>query len=94
MDEAYTKDSLFKELQRVARALGRERVSQREFVRESGISQRQILRHFKTWNELVLESSIKQIDKSRIDDETLLENTAPDFAIGRDEDVACGSNRR
>ncbi len=73
MNKDQTREDLIKKLQRVAKDLGKTRVSRREFCRESSVSQRQILRYFKTWNELVLAAGLEQVDKSRIDDESLME---------------------
>lgn len=57
----------------MARNLGKTKVTRREFIRESGISQRQVLKLFNSWNDLVRAANLTPIDRSRIDDDTLME---------------------
>jgi hypothetical protein len=69
----YSRDELVTELVSLAQRLERQSVSKRTWLRETGISERQLLRHFDSWNDLVIAAGLAPDDRSRIDDDTLLE---------------------
>lgn len=68
----YSHDELVRELTTLAQRLGQRSVSQRAWRRETGISERQVLRHFESWNDFVAAAGLLPYDGSRIDDDTLL----------------------
>ena len=48
-----TADSLICQLKEVAERLGKNTVSRREFLRETGITDKKVLKHFDAWNDFV-----------------------------------------
>lgn len=72
-DMIYTRENLLSELVRVSKKLTKETVSRREFKIETGISERQIRKHFVSWNDFVQSAGLQPTDVSRIHDDILLE---------------------
>lgn len=70
-DPSLTKESLISQLQQLAGRLGKTSVSRSEFIRETGISESRINRHFHSWNDLVRSAGLAPNEKSRIDDPDL-----------------------
>jgi hypothetical protein len=71
MRNEHTRESLIEEIKRVALALSKNTVSRTEFIRESGISEWHVLKHFDSWNDLVRSAGLQPTDVSRIPDEEL-----------------------
>ena len=69
----HTPESLVASLQQVADQLDKKSVSRSEFIRETGISEWHILKHFDSWNDFVTAADLQPTDVSRIDDTELLE---------------------
>ncbi len=66
-----TKDDLIGQVKAVAQRLGRESLSMRMFVRETGVSEWHVYKHFDTWNELVSAAGLTPIDTSAIPEDEL-----------------------
>lgn len=73
MAQEHDRESLLAELRSVAKQLGKKSVARSEFVRESGISEHFVLKHFDSWNQFVEAAGLQPTDVSRIDDATLME---------------------
>ena len=73
MNHEHTRDSLIEEIRRLSIALGKNTVSRTEFVRETGISEWHVLKHFDSWNDLVRAAGLQSTDVSRIPDEELFD---------------------
>jgi len=73
MNHEHTRESMIEEIKRVSEMLGKKTVSRTEFVRESGISEWHVLKHFDSWNDLVRAAGLQPTDVSRIPDEKLFE---------------------
>lgn len=65
------KDTIIKEIQRIAQEIGADTVSRPQFKSKSGISEWQIYKHFNTWNEAVEAAGLTPTNVSRIDDTEL-----------------------
>ena len=61
------------ELHRVAEDLDKRSVSRSDFIRESGISEWHVLKHFDSWNDFVGTAGLQPTDVSRIEDSALFE---------------------
>ena len=72
-DATYSRDDLIASLREVASRLDRVSVSRSLWVRETGINEHHVLKHFDSWNELVRAAGLQADDRSRIADEDLLE---------------------
>ena len=75
MTESTTHDreNLIKELQGVAARLDKKLVSRKDFIREAGISEWHVLKHFDSWNDLVRAAGLQPTDVSRIPDDEVME---------------------
>ena len=75
MTESNTHDeaSLIKSLQEVAAQLDKKSVSRTEFIRETGVSEWHVLKHFDSWNKFVKAAGLQPTDVSRIPDTELME---------------------
>jgi hypothetical protein len=69
---SYSRDELVAELASLAQRLEQRSVSKKTWLRETGISEWQVLRHFESWNDLVIAAGLVPDDRSRIDDDALL----------------------
>jgi Homing endonuclease associated repeat len=69
----HTRESLVEDLRRVARQLGKKSVSRTEFIRDTGISEWHVLKHFDSWNDFVVAAGLQPTDVSRIANADLLE---------------------
>ena len=69
----YTEEGLITELRALAERLQKKSISRAEFIRETGISEWHVLRHFDSWNQFVTASGLQPIDVSRIPDDELME---------------------
>jgi len=69
----HTKESLLDRLQEVADQLDKKSVSRSEFIRDTGISEWHVLKHFDSWNEFVSSAGLQPTDVSRIADNDLFE---------------------
>jgi hypothetical protein len=67
----HNKDSLVIEILKIAKKLNKNTVSRSEFVRETGISEWQVLKYFDSWNDFVEKAGLQPTDVSRIDDNEL-----------------------
>jgi hypothetical protein len=68
-----TSESLIRQLKEVAERLGRKSVSRSEFVRETGISEYQVRKHFDNWNAFVKAANLDPTNTSRIEDSELFQ---------------------
>jgi len=68
-----SRDDLIERVREIASVLGRETLPRAEFVRETGITVRQIEKHFDTWNELVEAAGLEPYERNlrKTDDELL-----------------------
>ena len=69
----HTKESLISELRSLADRLQKKSISRAEFIRETGISEWHVQRHFDSWNQFVTEAGLQPTDVSRIPDQELME---------------------
>lgn len=69
----HTRESLIVELKKVADILDKKSVSRAEFIRESGISEWHVQKHFDSWNDFVRSAGLQPTDVSRIPDDDLFE---------------------
>jgi hypothetical protein len=65
------RETIVREIKRIAREIGSDTVSKSEFKSKSGISEYQIYKHFDSWNEAVEAAGLTPTDVSRIDDAEL-----------------------
>ena len=65
------RETIVKEIKRIARETGFNHVSKRKFESKSGINEYQINKHFESWNEAVKAAGLTPVDVSRIDDTEL-----------------------
>lgn len=65
-------EDLIAQLRAMAARLGTSKVSKLQFRRETGIAEREILKHFDTWNDLVTAADLTPTDVSRLPDDVLL----------------------
>lgn len=65
------RETIIKEIKRIAREIGSDTVPRSEFMSKSGISEWQIYKHFDSWNEAVEAAGLTPTDVSRIDDAEL-----------------------
>lgn len=70
-DTNLTADALVSQLKEIAERLGKKSVSRSEFLRETGISEYHVRKHFDGWNDLVRAAGLEPTDNSRIDDDEL-----------------------
>jgi Homing endonuclease associated repeat len=82
-DANLTADGLVSQLKEVAERLGKKSVSRSEFLRETGISEARVYKHFDSWNELVKATALEPIDSTRIKEDEL-------FRAMRDAFLAAG----
>jgi hypothetical protein len=69
----HTKESLLDRLREVADKLDKKSVSRSEFIRDTGISEWHVLKHFDSWNEFVSSAGLQPTDVSRIANNDLFE---------------------
>lgn len=55
----------------VATRLGKDSVARSEFLRETGLTEWQVMKHFNTWNELVEAAGLKVFPNRRLSDDEL-----------------------
>jgi hypothetical protein len=72
-DVGMTSEGLVAQLKQIAERLGKPSVTRSEFIRESGVSEWQIYRHFDNWTDLVKAAGLEANDKSRLDDDQLFD---------------------
>ena len=65
------RETIVKEIKRIASETGSNHVSKQKFKSQSGINQYQINKHFDSWNEAVKAAGLTPVDMSRIDDTEL-----------------------
>jgi hypothetical protein len=65
------RETIIKEIRRIAQETGTDTVSNSEFRSKSGISEWHIFKHFDSWNEAVEAAGLTPIDTRRIDDAEL-----------------------
>lgn len=65
------RETILKEIKRIAEESGADTVSRSEFKSKSGISEWQIYKHFDSWNEAVEAAGLTPTDVSRIGDAEL-----------------------
>jgi hypothetical protein len=70
-DREPTPDGLIRQLREVAERLGKKSVSRSEFLRETGVSQRTLRKHFDSWNDFVRAADLEATDTSRIANDEL-----------------------
>lgn len=68
-----SRDELVARLQGLAAQLGSSRVSRSVFVRETGISEHYVLKHFDSWNQLVEAAGLVPDHRRRLSDDELME---------------------
>lgn len=73
MNDDYTRESLIEEIKRVSETLNKNTVARSEFIRETGISEWHVQKHFDSWNDLVRAAGLQPTDVSRIPDDELWE---------------------
>jgi len=71
--QSHSPESLIKALNKVATSIGKKTVSRRFFEKETGISERQIYKHFDSWNEFVLAAGLEPLDTTPISESELME---------------------
>ena len=64
----HTKESLLGQLREVAEQLDKKKVSRSEWIRDTGISEWHVLKHFDSWNEFVSCGGLQPTDVSRVAD--------------------------
>lgn len=69
----YSREALVEELRALAQRLQKKSISRSEFIRETGVSEWHVMKHFDTWNEFVTASELQPTDIGRIPDQELLE---------------------
>src|SRR5438046_3044994 len=80
-----SREDLIERLQGVAVKLGRQAVARADFIRETGLSEGQVMKHFDSWNEFVEAAGLQpHITKRRLDDDEL-------FAALRDAYLEAGA---
>jgi len=67
------RDSLIREVRQLAQRLQSRTVSKRSFIRETGLTERQILSVFESWNSLVEAAGLTPTDPAPIGDNALFE---------------------
>lgn len=65
------RETIVKEIKKIAREIGSDTVSRSEFKSRSGISEWQIYKYFDSWNEAVEAAGLTPTDVSRIDEAEL-----------------------
>lgn len=55
----------------VAARLGKDTIARSEFLRETGLTEWQVMKHFNTWNELVEAAGLRVFPNRRLDDDEL-----------------------
>ncbi len=74
------RETIIREIRRVAQEIGANAVSRSQFKSKSGISEWQIYKHFDTWNGAVEAAGLIPTDVSRIDDTKLFREMKDVFA--------------
>jgi hypothetical protein len=73
----YTREKLIDQIKGVAKTLDKKTVSRTEFIRESGIREYHVLKHFDGWNDFVRAAGLEpDISNVKIEDEELLRDWA------------------
>ncbi|MBI1312332.1 hypothetical protein GC176_13665 [bacterium] len=65
-------DTLIQKARELAQRLGKDSLSKVEFIRETGVSEWQIVKHFDYWNSLVEAAGLTPTDVGAIDETSLL----------------------
>ena len=74
-DSEGMKAKIISEIKRVAELLNTSKISRVQLQQNSKITQRQVYRHFGSWNNAFREAGLEVTDVSRIDDQILFEHT-------------------
>lgn len=79
--DGWTRDSIVAALRNAAEDRGTAKMAKRDFLRLSGLTERQVLKWFDSWNELVVGAGLTPTDKSRIPPDVLFADMRDVFLV-------------